>query len=751
MKHEPRLLRSARNRRGTDAAIVRHPDVDNEPRMLDSALHWRYFVAVGAFLLLLVVAAGWYSQHLTARLSASLAKGESLRTTLEESRKFLGYVVDLESGHRGYLLTGDPRQLEAFRVAEAALPRQLELLERLLAERVELTELLGRMRHTLIRKRDAMATLKTQVGPLEPQAQTQIPADEDLGKFEMDQLRLSTQALEQVVYGMLAKQRQQVAADMEARSMAMNTALIISAIIIIIAMLLGALHFDALRRQEQLRFMAQRSRSESDAKSTFLAHVSHEIRTPMNAIFGFGGLLHDRLEDATNRRYIDAITESARSLLGLINDLLDLSTIESGRIEIACVPSRPRDIVEGVITMMSQQAESMGVKLVADVHSQVPPVLNIDGGRLRQMLVNLVGNALKHTRTGEIIVRVKAGPGSSADTVSCLFEVEDHGCGIPAEDLERVFEPFALNHHQRDAGVSGTGLGLSITRQLARAMGGDVHARSALGQGSCFTISLPDLKTSVETWHATSSTRRLRDLPPQKMLIVEDEQLNRQVLAAMFADSPHEVRMAGNAVEALDLIRDWIPEVALLDLHLPGMNGIELTERLRSDPRLRSTRMVAVTASSYYPLPDVSPHFDGVVVKPFYEVTLVRALEAACSPDRILTDDGDALAAHDEMSELLAPNLKLIAELDRLLDEGWPGVRDTPTVGEVRTFAGVVEDIGSRNRSRAVIQYARKLGGAAASFDIARIEALLAEFPAHVAEQRARLSSALGSLKHAGQ
>ncbi|MDP9139849.1 MAG: ATP-binding protein, partial [Pseudomonadota bacterium] len=599
---------------------MRRPDGDTEARIFDSALHWRYFVAVGAFLLLMVLAAGWYSQHLTDRLTASLGKGESLRTTLEESRKFLGYVVDLESGHRGYLLTGDPRQLEAFRVAEAALPRQLELLEGLLSERVELTELLGRMRHTLMRKREEMATLKMQVGPVEPEVQTQIPAGEDLGKFEMDQLRLSTQALEQVVYGMLVKQRQQVQADMEARSMAMNTALIISAVIIIAAMLLGALHFDALKRQEQLRSIAQRSRRESDAKSTFLAHVSHEIRTPMNAIFGFSGLLHDRLEDVTNRRYIDAITESARSLLGLINDLLDLSTIESGRIEIVRVPSRPRDIIEGVITMMSQQAESVSVRLVADIHSQVPPVLDIDGGRLRQMLVNLVSNALKHTKAGDIIVRVKAEPGSSPNTVSCLFEIEDHGCGIPAEDLERVFEPFAISHHQRDANVSGTGLGLSITRQLARAMGGDVHARSTVGQGSCFSISLPNLRTCVETWHAASSTRRLRDLPPQKMLIVEDEHLNQQVLGAMFANSPHEVRMATNAAEALRLIGDWVPEVVLVDLNLPGMNGIELTEYLRADPRLGATRMVAVTASSYYPLPDISPHFDGVVVKPFYEV-----------------------------------------------------------------------------------------------------------------------------------
>ncbi|HEY1077134.1 MAG TPA: ATP-binding protein [Fontimonas sp.] len=690
-----------------------------------------------------MLAAGGYSQRLTERLSIDLAQSDALRTTVEESRKLLGYVVDLESGHRGYLLTGDPAQLEAYRIADATLPRQLELLERLLANQPALQRHLDIMRQTLARKRAEMAALGVPQIPVERTIPKQVASGEDLGKPEMDQLRRSTESLEFALRKLLAEQRQRVADDIAARSMAMNTALIVSALIIIATMLLGALHFDALKRQEQLYRQAQRSRSESAAKSTFLAHVSHEIRTPMNAIFGFGGLLHDRLEDETNRHYIEAITSSARSLLGLINDLLDLSTIESGRIEISSVPSRPRDLVEGVITMMSQQAQSLGVRLIADIHSEVPLVLNLDGGRVRQMLVNLLGNALKHTETAEIIVRVRAEAGTSENTVSCRFEVEDFGQGIPASELEAVFEPFSLSQHKGRGEVTGTGLGLSITRQLARAMGGDVTVRSTVGKGSCFAIVLPDRKVCVESWHAAAGAQRLRDLPPQRVLVIEDEQLNRQVFSAMFADSDHEVRMASSAAEALAAVAEWVPDIALVDIHLGGMDGIELTDRLRADPRLRETRMIAVTASSYYRLNDVRGHFDAVVVKPFYEVTLVRAMDIAALPDQARAAVREVVAGGSEVPEVAVPNPALLFELDQLLEARWPNVRDTPTVGEVRTFAAAIDEIGSRNGCRAVVQYARRLGGAASSFDIVRIEALLAEFPAHVAEQRALLSTAL--------
>ncbi|MFP5307519.1 MAG: ATP-binding protein [Gammaproteobacteria bacterium] len=713
-----------------------------------SSRHWRYFRLLGVVLLLLIGAAAAYSHYLAQQLTRDIAQMESLRKTLEESRRFLGYVVDLESGHRGYLLTGDPQQLQSFEIADTALPRQLALLEGLVADRPRLRGLVEEMRRTLARKRSEMATMLL----FYESAGTQHPlpgiGSGDLGKFEMDRLRLSTQALERAINEAVNEQRRDVAELIAARTLATNTTLVIIALIGIVAMLLGARHFDALRRQELLQSEVERSRHQSDVKSAFLAHVSHEIRTPMNAIFGFGGLLQDRLHDPVNQRYIQAITDSARSLLGLINDLLDMSKIESGKIEIAPVPSRVRGIVDGVLTMFSQQAAHKGVALRSEIHPDVPPALYLDGDRVRQMLVDLVSNALKYTERGEVVVRVSAGVAASPSAVSCRFEVEDTGRGIDAEDREAIFEPFARGRRRGDSEPGGTGLGLSITRQLARAMGGDVDVDSAPGRGSRFRIVLPDVEISAEPLPRASSVRRLRELPPARVLIVDDVELNLRVLAALFRESPHEVRQAASGEDALHVVAGWLPDIALVDILMPGIDGIELARRLRGDARTRGLRLIAVTASHIDPMSELGDLFDGVVVKPFSEGQLAheigRALGDADSP-RAQHESVAAAKAAPEPAEPAptdeATAEKLIAELETLLSDRWRSVRDTPTVGDVRSLADRIEGVGRRGSSAIVTQYARKLSAAASNFDVARIETLLSEFPDTVREVRAQTAA----------
>lgn len=718
------------------------PDVPEpaEPPHSDpgSWRHWQHFRLLGAGLLLAVGAAAVYSHYLSVQLTNGVARIETLRSTIEESRRFLGYVVDLESGHRGYLLTGDARQLESYKMADAALPQQLTLLEQRLATRPGLQELVEQMREMLSRKRremSAMLMLYESAG--RPRSLQSVGGD--LGKFEMDSLRLSTQALEHALNQAAGVERRRVAQLISARSVAMNTTLVVVALIGAVAMVLGARHFDALRRQDQLRGEVARSRHQSDVKSTFLAHVSHEIRTPMNAIFGFSGLLHDRLRDPVNRRYIDAIIDSARSLLGLINDLLDLSKIESGKIEIADAPASVQEIVDGVLTMFSQLADNRGVVLRSDIHADVPPAVRVDGDRLRQMLVNLVGNALKYTEHGEVVVRVTAESGSAPTTVTCRFEVEDTGSGIDAEDLRTIFEPFARGRSHDGHGPAGTGLGLSITRQLARAMGGDVGVSSEVGRGSRFVVLLPDLEVSAEPHPTAPGAQRLRSLPPMRVLVVDDVELNRRVLSALFRESAHQIRLAQSGAEALRIVSIWVPHVMLVDIRMPGMSGIELVRRLRADSRLRDIRVIAVTASNIDPVSELGDLFDGIVVKPFGEAALAREISRAvgevAAPQALPPPEPPAPQAAEPVDE------RLLDELEALLAKTWPGVRDTPTVGEVRQFADRVEGVGRRNGSPAVTQYARKLGGAATSFDVARIESLLSEFPSRVSEVRNQLTA----------
>ncbi|MEW6167839.1 MAG: ATP-binding protein [Pseudomonadota bacterium] len=720
--------------------------------MPGSSRHWPYFRLLGVALLLLIGAAAAYSHYLAQQLTRSIAQMESLRETLEESRRFLGYVVDLESGHRGYLLTGDPQQLQSFEIADAALPRQLALLESLVADRPRLRGLVEEMRRTLARKRAEMATMLV----FYESAGTRHPlpgfGSGDLGKFEMDRLRLSTEALEQAINEAVSEQRRSVAGLIAARTLATNTTLVVIALIGIIAMLLGARHFDALRRQELLQSEVERSRHQSDVKSAFLAHVSHEIRTPMNAIFGFGGLLQDRLHDPVNRRYIQAITESARSLLGLINDLLDMSKIESGKIEIAPAPSRVRDIVDGVLTMFSQQAAHKGVALRGEIHPDVPPALYLDGDRVRQMLVNLVSNALKYTERGEVVVRVGAGVAAAPSAVSCRFEVEDSGRGVDPEDREAIFEPFARGRRRGDSEPGGTGLGLSITRQLARAMGGDVDLDSTPGRGSRFRIVLPEVEISAEPLPPASSARRLRELPPARVLIVDDVELNLRVLAALFRESPHEVRQSASGEDALRVVAGWVPDIALVDIRMPGMDGMALARRLRTDARTRAVHLIAVTASHIDPLSELGDLFDGVVVKPFSEGQLAHEIgrtlgdaDSTCAPQESVAAAKAAPEPAKPAPADEATSEKLIAELEALLRDRWRSVRDTPTVGDVRSLADRIEGVGRRGSSAIVTQYARKLSAAATSFDVARIETLLSEFPDTVREVRAQTAAEVHS------
>ncbi|UCH98355.1 MAG: response regulator [Candidatus Aminicenantes bacterium] len=502
------------------------------------------------------------------------------------------------------------------------------------------------------------------------------------------------------------------------------------------------------------------------AKSMFLANMSHEIRTPMNAILGFTEILEKQITDERHKQLLEVISSSGQTLLGLINDILDLSKIEVGKVELQYGEVNIRSILTEIRRIFSSKMKEKGLDSQMEVDPGLPEFLLLDGLRIRQILFNLMENAVKFTHTGFIKLSARMGPGSDAngvlvqgapETIELIFSVRDSGIGIPQDQQQYIFETFSQVEGQRTSEYGGTGLGLAITRRLTRMMGGEISVRSTVGEGTTFQVTFKQIAVAggpkafqIEPIAQLGVDIDSIQFEPATVLVVEDQELGRQLLLEYLDDYPEiQTLEAEDGQEALELVKLHHPHLVLMDMGMPVMDGYEAIQILKADKTLQSIPVIAITG---YDTPEQQSKVkkagsDGYLEKPISQEELIfqlmRFLPHSC------LKKAKEPGVHPEESppaDLLSPVLisklpELITILQRDFIDRWKNISKTFFLDEIDNFSKEIQKLGNQYSLTILRNWGDKLSKEIQDYDMQQVAKTLVYFPKLINEIKTLVES----------